>query len=140
MTDFPLTGGCACGAVRFAVTEPLIAASYCHCKRCQRRSGTTASVNARPSPGSFQVTTGTERMRVWKPQDGREKWFCGDCASGLFSSGPNQADPVGIRIGTFDGDPGVRPTAHFFVDYAAPWEPIPNDGLPRHTERPPGPK
>jgi hypothetical protein len=34
MTDLPLTGGCNCGAVRFEVTEPLVAASYCHCKRC----------------------------------------------------------------------------------------------------------
>ena len=39
MTDLPLTGGCNCGAVRFEVRQPLAAASYCHCKRCQRRSG-----------------------------------------------------------------------------------------------------
>jgi hypothetical protein len=39
MTELPLTGGCNGGAVRFEVTEPLAGASYCHCKRCQRRSG-----------------------------------------------------------------------------------------------------
>ena len=37
MTVFPLTGGCNCGAVRFEMTAPLTRASYCHCKRCQRR-------------------------------------------------------------------------------------------------------
>ncbi len=44
MTDLPLTGGCNCGAVRFEVTERLVAASYCHCN-CQRR-GAAASPNA----------------------------------------------------------------------------------------------
>jgi hypothetical protein len=43
MTDFPLTGGCNCGALRFEVTGPLVVTSYCHCKRCQRRSGAAAS-------------------------------------------------------------------------------------------------
>jgi hypothetical protein len=51
MTNFPLTGGCNCGAVRFEVTSPLlVAASYCRCKRCQRRSGAAASANAHPAP------------------------------------------------------------------------------------------
>jgi len=48
MTEFPLTGGCNCGAVRYEVTEPLPIASYCHCKRCQRRSGTSVSASAHP--------------------------------------------------------------------------------------------
>ena len=37
-------------------------------------------------------------------------------------------------MGTFDGDPGIRPSVRQFVAYAAPWEPIPDDGLPRHAE------
>lgn len=78
MTDFPLTGGCNCGAVRFEVTGPLALASYCHCKRCQRRSGAGASANAHPSPGTFRIVAGEDRLRVWKPKDGGEKWFCGD--------------------------------------------------------------
>jgi hypothetical protein len=39
-----------------------------------------------------------------------------------------------VRLGTFDGDPGLRPTFRAFVAYAAPWEPIPDDGLERHDE------
>jgi hypothetical protein len=37
-------------------------------------------------------------------------------------------------MGTFDRDPGIRPSARQFVADAAPWEPIPDDGLPRHPE------
>jgi len=51
MAELPLTGGCNCGAVRYEVTEPLALASYCQCKRCQRRSGAAASPNAHPAPG-----------------------------------------------------------------------------------------
>jgi hypothetical protein len=40
-----------------------------------------------------------------------------------------------IRMGALDDDPGIRPSAHQFVDYAAPWEPLPDDGLPRVPER-----
>ena len=36
--------------------------------------------------------------------------------------------------GAFDGDPGIRPSVRQFVAYAAPWEAIPDDGLPRHPE------
>ena len=44
------------------------------------------------------------------------------------------ADPIGVRMGTFDQDPGIVPCARQFVASAAPWEPIPDDGLPRHPE------
>ena len=134
MNDFPLTGGCNCGAVRFEVTEPLVAASYCHCKRCQRRSGAAASANAHPAPGTFRIVAGEVRLRMWKPDDGGEKWFCGDCGSSLFGRNPNHADPIGIRMGAFDDDPGIRPSVHQFVADAASWEPIPDDGLPRYPE------
>ena len=42
---------------------------------------------------------------------------------------------IAVRLGTFDGDPGIRPRLRQFVAYAAPWEPLPDDGLPRHPER-----
>ena len=74
------------------------------------------------------------RLRAWKPGGGAEKWFCGDCGSALFSRDPEDATRVGVRLGVFDEDPGIRPAAHQFVAYAAPWEPIPDDGLPRYPE------
>ena len=47
------------------------------------------------------------------------------------------AEELASRMGAFDTDPGVSPSLRQFVAYAAPWEPIPDDGLPRYPERRP---
>jgi hypothetical protein len=133
-----LTGGCNCGAVRYAVTSPLLGAGYCHCRRCQRRTGTAVSASASAAPGTFEIRAGEEVLRAWKPADGWEKWFCGECGSHIFSRDPNDHGRVGIRMGSFDEDPGVRLSSRQFVAYAARWEPIPADGLPRYPEARPG--
>ena len=134
--DLPLTGGCGCGAVRFEIDAPLVSASYCHCTRCQRRTGAAASANARLAPGSFRIVSGEEHVRTWAPESGFEKAFCGLCGSALFSRDPSSGETAaGVRLGAIDGDPGVRPQWHQFVAYAAAWEPIPDDGLPRYPEQ-----
>jgi hypothetical protein len=133
----PITGGCGCGAVRFELTAAPVSAHYCHCTRCQRRTGTAASANARILPGSFCIVKGIEDLRAWRPEDGWEKWFCGECGSALFSKHPHDLELMSIRFGAFDSDPQIRPAMRQFVAYAAPWEAIPDDGLPRHPERAP---
>lgn len=137
MTE-PLTGACGCGAVRYAIDAPPTAATYCHCTRCQRRSGTAASVQIQTVPGSFRIVAGEEHLAAWRPPDGFEKWFCSACGSALFSRNPADHERVAVRMGTLDRDPGVRPSLRQFVAYAASWEPIPDDGLPRYSERRPG--
>ena len=134
MSDAVLTGGCGCGAVRFEVSQPLVSAGYCHCTRCQRRTGTAASASAVTAPGSFHITQGEDVIKAWKPDGGFEKWFCGECGSALFSRSPSDPDVIGVRLGAIDGDPGVRPSSRQFVAYAAVWEPVPEDGLPHHPE------
>ena len=134
--DPPLSGGCACGAVRFEVTSPLVSASYCHCTRCQRRTGGAASAQARVTPGSFRIVRGADDVRAWAPEGGFAKAFCGRCGSALFSRSPEDPGIVAVRFGAFDTDPGIRPGYRQFVAYAAPWEPIPDDGLPRYDEHP----
>ncbi len=134
MPDLPLTGGCLCGGVRFEITEPLASAGYCHCTRCQRRTGTAAAISARIAPGSLRVTSGEELLRSFDPPDGFSKIFCTACGSALWSQSPDDPEVKGVRLGAFDGDPGIRPQYHQYVAYAAVWEPIPDDGLPRYPE------
>ena len=89
-------------------------------------------------PGSLRVTSGAEHLRGWAPEGGLEKVFCGACGSAMFARDPESGEISIIRLAAIDGDPGVRPSARQFVAYAAPWEPIPEDGLPRFPERIPG--
>jgi hypothetical protein len=133
----PLTGGCMCERVRFRVSEPLLGAAYCHCKRCQRRTGTAFSVSALAAPGSFEVTEGEEFVDAYRPDDGWHKYFCTGCGGQLYTQNPENPDLVGVRMGAFDGDPGVRPGLHQFVAFKADWDELPDDGLPRFDERMP---
>jgi hypothetical protein len=138
VTDLPLTGGCMCGGVRFEVTEPLVSSGYCHCTRCQRRTGTAAAVSGRIAPGSLRVTAGEELLHSYDPPDGFSKIFCSACGSALWSRNPQDPKVISVRLGAFDRDPGIRPSYRQYVAYAAPWEPIPDDGLPQFPEgRPP---
>jgi hypothetical protein len=136
-TPLPLTGGCLCGGVRFEIDAPLLVASYCHCTRCQRRTGTGSSAQARIAPGSLTVTRGENLIGTFEPPDGFAKMFCAACGSALWSRSQDDPDVMSVRMGAFDDDPGVRPAWRQFVAYAPAWEAIPDDGLPRHAERPP---
>ena len=130
-----LTGACLCGAVRLEIDGPFESAGYCHCTRCQRRSGTNAGASARVDPATFRLVAGEDQLRGWRPEGGLEKAFCGACGSGVLARRPDDGAVLVVRMGAFDGDPGVRPSAHQYTAYAAPWQPIPDDGLPRYPER-----
>jgi hypothetical protein len=132
-----LTGGCMCGGVRFELTEAPVSALWCHCTRCQRRTGTAASISARIAPGSLKILQGEELLRAWTPPGGFSKVFCSDCGSQMWAQNPADPDVVAVRFGVFDSEPGIRPSYRQFVAYAAEWEPIPDDGLPRYDERRP---
>ena len=138
MAEPAVTGGCLCGGVRFELTEPATDAGYCHCTRCQRRTGTAASAQARIDARTFRLLLGADLIQAWRPPGvGFEKCFCRACGAHLFSRNPDEPAQMAIRLGAFDGDPGVRPSWRAFVAYAAPWEAIPDDGLARFAEAKP---
>jgi len=130
--EAPLQGGCLCGAVRFQITAPFISAGYCHCTHCQRRTGTGSSANGRVPQEGFQLLQGEDQLRAFQPPVGVPKLFCATCGSALFSGQPLSDEQVAVRLGALDRDPGIRPQFRQFVDSAASWEPIPEDGLERH--------
>jgi hypothetical protein len=84
-----------------------------------------------------RVLAGEDELQVWAPEGGFEKLYCGRCGSALFSRPPGTAELTGVRLGTLDGDPGIRPQWRQYVAYAASWEEIPDDGLPRYAEAAP---
>jgi hypothetical protein len=58
------------------------------------------------------------------------------CGSSLFGGHWPEGDEVSIRLGSLDGDPGIRPQWHQFVDSRAVWDELPDDGLPRYPDAP----
>jgi hypothetical protein len=128
----PLEGGCLCGAVRYQITAPFSSARYCHCTHCQRRTGTASSANGLIPRAGFALLQGQEQLRAFQPPEGVPKLFCTTCGSALFSGEPFSDAEVVVRLGTLDRDPGSRPQYRQFVDSAASWEPIPEDGLTRY--------
>lgn len=134
MSDTHLNGGCLCGGVRFELTAAPLTAGYCHCTRCQQRTGTSSSAQARIDGRTLRLRRGEELLKAWRhPEGGHEKLFCGECGAHLFSRDPEDHMQMSVRLGAFDGDPGIRPIWRSFVAYAAPWEPIPDDELERFS-------
>ena len=136
MPSLPLTGGCLCGAVRFEVTEAPLSAGYCHCTRCQRRTGTAASAQARLPAGALRVVSGEETSGPGSRTQGFAKVFCGRCGSALFSHDPERRHWA-VRLGALDPGHGIRPTYRQRLESACEWEPVPDDGLDRWPGRAP---
>src|SRR5215207_3644241 len=114
--ESPLHGSCLCGGVRFEVTAPFRWANHCHCSRCRKHSGAFGGTQGRIPREGFRLLAGEKLIRVFRPDGGRVKAFCAVC------------------LGSLDGEPGIRPQFHTFVASRAPWDEIPDDGLPRYEE------
>ena len=125
-------GSCLCGGVRFEVTRPFRRANHCHCSRCRKHSGSSGLTQGRVARDGFRLLAGAELIRVFRPDGGAVKAFCSVCGSSLFGGSWPDGDEVSIRLGSLDGDPGIRPQYHSFVGSRAPWDELPPDGLPRH--------
>jgi hypothetical protein len=123
-----------CGGVRFEITATPESAGYCHCTRCQRRTGTAASAQARIAPGSFRLLAGEDLIREYAPDHGWPKCFCANCGSALWSKCPETGEIGSVRIGLLDPGHDIRPQWRAFVNYACDWEPLPDDDLERFPE------
>jgi arginase len=136
--ELPLTGGCLCGGVRYELTQPFRRANHCHCSLCRRHSGTFGLSQGRVPREGFRLLQGEELVEVYRPPDGTAvKAFCSTCGSSLFGGTWPDGPEVSVRLGSLDGDPGIRPQYHSFTGSKAAWDRLPADGLPRYDGPPP---
>jgi len=135
----PMTGGCLCGAVRYESTGDPGFALLCHCRDCQRQSGSAYAAGLRVPAAGFRVTKGEPKFYVKAADSGNEitRAFCGDCGSMLFLRVSARSDLVAIRVGTLDDPSGFRPAADIFVKSAQPWDYM-DPNLPKYPTYPPG--
>ncbi len=129
----PLMGGCLCGGVRFRITGKLGPAGYCHCKQCQRASGSAFASNAPVRTQYFTLTSGADLVSEYESSPGKFRAFCRRCGSPVYSRRTDEPELRRIRLGTVDDDPGRRPLGHVWVSAKAPWYTI-HDALPQFPE------
>ena len=129
-----VVGSCLCGGVQFEVELPFRRANHCHCSRCRKHSGTFGLTQGRVPRDRFRLLAGEDLLRSYRPLDGKAKVFCTSCGSSLFGGDWPGGDEVSVRLGALDGDPEIRPQYHTYVASRAPWDELPDDGLPRFDE------
>jgi hypothetical protein len=130
-----LDGSCWCGGVRFRVTQPFVSLGFCHCTSCKRISGGAGTANARVRSEAIEIEQGRELLTTYQPDEGSAKTFCSVCGANLFGGGWPESEEVSVRLPAIDTPFDERPQAHTFVRSVAPWETLPDDGLPRHAVR-----
>jgi hypothetical protein len=133
-----IEGSCLCGGVAFEIELPFRRANVCHCSRCRKHSGGAGLVQGRIARERFRLLRGAELVRSFRPEGGKVKAFCTVCGSSLFGGDWPDGPEISVRFGSLDGDPGIRPEYHTFVGSAAPWDVLPDDGLPRYAGAKPG--
>jgi hypothetical protein len=134
VTEYSTRGSCLCGGVTFEVTEPFSRVSFCHCTTCKAISGGVGSATGRVPTSAVHVLTGRELIRTYQPDEGLAKSFCSVCGSNLFGTGWPDSEVTGVRLPALDEPYEGTGDMHIFVRSVAPWETLPDDGLPRHDQ------
>lgn len=126
MTD--MTGGCACGAIRYRVTEKPFIVHACHCRDCQKLTGSAFVINLwierelvaadHSLPKFYRLSAGSGRAH--------DVYYCASCGTRLWSRFEAiPGDTVLLRAGTLDDPAAVTPDVHIFTRSKLPWVRLP---------------
>jgi hypothetical protein len=118
MSDVRLTGGCQCGAVRYAVHSQPARPALCHCRMCQKASGNVFGSFAGVDSADFQVTRG--EITWWVSSSGGERGFCRNCGTPLAWRNPEHTW-TSMTIGSYDEPAKVKPIYVYGSEGIVPW-------------------
>jgi hypothetical protein len=133
-----IQGGCLCGGIRFEIGRAVGPFELCHCSRCRKASGSAFIAGLGVDVADFRLLSGAELVTRYEAPvrelpPGYRAAFCARCGSPVPDP-PAGATWFEIPAGLLDGDAGVRPDRHIFVEGRSPWFEI-TDGLPQLTKR-----
>ena len=120
-------GSCLCGDVKYEIAGELGEFGYCHCKSCQKASGSAHAANAPVSRDDFHVMSGAASLREFESSPGKIRAFCSRCGSPIYAYLRATMNVLRIRLGSLDTTFERRPRAHTFVSERASWAPIEDD-------------
>ena len=130
-------GGCQCGAVRYqSEAEPMLSI-ICHCRQCQRASGTIGNTFIAVPKAAVEIT-GEVRYFETKGDSGKpvHRGFCPTCGSRMFGLADAAPDLIAISAGSMDDPSTFKPGMHVYTGAAQPWDRI-HDDLPAFPAMPP---
>lgn len=124
----PLTGGCACGQVRFRARGRADRSYACHCTECQTRTGSAFAVLLPVAETHFACEG--DVLAVEQTEAGgvaAKLYACPRCLTRLFTRNPLWPGLVILRAGTLDETSRVRPAFHIWTRSRQPWVEVPGD-------------
>jgi hypothetical protein len=132
-----LEGGCACGSIRFRITQPPVMVAHCHCRDCQKMTGAQMATVAIVPADGFALSQGEARAYVTIGDSGGKVYrsFCPECGSSLFCTSEASPGVYIVEAGSLDDASGLRPTAHLYTSRAQPWAQIPAE-MPQYVRMP----
>ena len=135
-TFTPLDGRCTCGAVRYRMhTRPLFV-HCCHCRWCQRETGTAFALNAMIESDRVTLLQGEPEIVLTPSNSGKGQKIarCPVCRIALWSNYAGAGDAVRfVRVGTLDDPDRLPPDIHIFTASKQPWVVLP-PGTPAMPE------
>lgn len=112
-------GGCRCGKVRFGISAPPLLTMACHCKGCQRMTGSAYSLSAAIPSEGFEVLQG--EPVIGGLHGPTRHFFCGWCMSWLFTRAENVDWFVNVRVTMLDDAAWFTPFIETCTDEKLPW-------------------
>jgi hypothetical protein len=129
---YPLEGGCACREVRYRMTTPPLFVHCCHCRWCQRETGSAFVLNALIEADRVEVLRGSPQVVQTPSESGRGQKIarCPACHIALWSSYAGAGDRFRfVRVGTLDDPDRLPPDIHIFTASRQPWVRLPEGAL-----------
>jgi len=124
-------GGCLCGALRYEATVSQSENWYCHCRMCQKATGTVVSTSAIIKKNQLRMLKG--KAKFYQSSADIERGFCEDCGSPMFFR-PIKEDWISILSGTLDDPELAPPEGHYGIESRISWLKIVDDLKQECTE------
>jgi len=126
MTDV-MEGGCACGLVRYRLESLPMFVHCCHCRDCQRQTGSAFAVNALIETDRITLLSGDPESVAVPTDSGRPHriFRCPACRTAVWSEYGGRSALRFVRVGTLDDSAALAPDVHIYVRSKLPWVRLP---------------
>jgi hypothetical protein len=124
----PLTGRCTCGAVRYEMKSQPLFVHCCHCRWCQRETGSAFALNAMIEAERVALLAGSPEVVLTPTASGKGQKIarCPSCRVALWSNYAGAGDAIRfVRVGTLEEPDLLPPDIHIFTSSKQPWVQLP---------------